>query len=157
MTALTGLAQSFTQLALARIGVGIGEAACSPPAHSLLSDYFPPDRRGTALSIFSLGVPIGIMIGYLAGGWVNQYFGWRTAFFVVGLPGVVLALIVRLTLREPPVAIRKVCKEQQPSQQILLLMSYGLCGNCARFAICRSQRHCMRCMATASLPLCQPL
>ena len=102
MTALTGLAQSFTQLALARIGVGIGEAACSPPAHSLLSDYFPPERRGTALSIFSLGVPIGIMIGYLAGGWINQYFGWRTAFFVVGLPGLVLALIVRLTLREPP-------------------------------------------------------
>ena len=65
MTALTGLAQSFTQLALARIGVGVGQAACSPPAHSLLSDYFPPERRGTALSIFSLGVPIGIMIGYL--------------------------------------------------------------------------------------------
>ena len=102
MTALTGLAQSFTQLALARIGVGVGEAACSPPAHSLLSDYFPPERRGTALSIFSLGVPIGIMIGYLAGGWINQYFGWRTAFFVVGLPGLLLAVVVRLTLREPP-------------------------------------------------------
>ena len=102
MTALTGLAQSFTQLALARIGVGVGEAACSPPAHSLLSDYFPPERRGTALSIFSLGVPIGIMIGYLVGGWINQYFGWRTAFFVVGLPGLLLAVVVRLTLREPP-------------------------------------------------------
>jgi MFS family permease len=72
MTALTGLAQSFTQLALIRIGVGVGEAACSPPANSLLSDHFPPERRGTALSIFSLGVPIGIMIGYLAGGWINQ-------------------------------------------------------------------------------------
>ncbi|MBI3800094.1 MAG: MFS transporter [Deltaproteobacteria bacterium] len=102
MTALTGLAQTFTQLALARIGVGIGEAACTPPAHSLLSDYFPPERRGTALSILALGVPFGIMIGYLAGGWVNQYFGWRKAFFVVGLPGLVLALILRLTLREPP-------------------------------------------------------
>lgn len=102
MTALTGLAQSFTQLALARIGVGVGEAACSPPVHSLLSDYFPPERRGTALSIFSLGVPIGIMIGYLVGGWINQYFGWRTAFFVVGLPGLLLAVVVRLTLREPP-------------------------------------------------------
>ncbi len=102
MTALTGLAQTFTQLALARIGVGIGEAACTPPAVSLLSDYFPPERRGTALSILALGVPFGIMIGYLAGGWVNQYFGWRKAFFVVGLPGLVLALILRLTLREPP-------------------------------------------------------
>jgi predicted MFS family arabinose efflux permease len=102
MTALTGLAQTFTQLALARVGVGIGEAACSPPAHSLLSDYFPPERRGTALSIFALGVPFGIMLGYLVGGWINQYFGWRTAFFVVGLPGLVLALVLRLTLREPP-------------------------------------------------------
>jgi MFS family permease len=101
MTALTGLAQTFTQLTLARIGVGVGEAACSPPAHSLLSDYFPPERRGTALSIFSLGVPIGIMIGYLAGGWINQYFGWRLAFFVVGLPGLILALVLWLTLREP--------------------------------------------------------
>ena len=68
MTALTGLAQTFTQLALARVGVGVGEAACSPPAHSLLSDYFPPERRATALSILALGVPLGIMIGYLAGG-----------------------------------------------------------------------------------------
>ena len=101
MTALTGLAQTFTQLTLARIGVGVGEAACSPPSHSLLSDYFPPDRRGTALSIFSLGVPIGIMVGYLVGGWINQYFGWRLAFFVVGLPGLVLVLVLWLTLREP--------------------------------------------------------
>jgi len=102
MTALTGFAQTFTQLALARIGVGIGEAACSPPAHSLLSDYFPPERRGTALSIFALGVPFGIMLGYIAGGWVNANFGWRTAFLVVGAPGLLLALITRFTLREPP-------------------------------------------------------
>jgi MFS family permease len=102
MTALTGLAQSFTQLALARIGVGLGEAACTPPTHSLLSDYFPPERRGTALSIFALGVPIGIMLGYLAGGWVNHHFGWRTAFFVVGTPGLLLAFISWVTLREPP-------------------------------------------------------
>jgi len=102
MTALTGLAQNFTQLALARIGVGVGEAACSPPAQSLLSDYFPPERRATVLSIFALGIPIGIMIGYLAGGWINHHFGWRTAFFVVGSPGLVLALILWLTLREPP-------------------------------------------------------
>ena len=102
MTALTGFAQSFMQLALARIGVGIGEAACTPPAHSLLSDYFPAERRGTALSIFALGVPFGIMLGYLVGGWVNEYFGWRMAFFVVGTPGLVLALVVWFTLREPP-------------------------------------------------------
>ena len=101
MTALTGLARSFPELALARFGVGLGEAACSPPAHSLLSDYFPPERRGTALSIYSLGIPIGVMIGFIAGGWINEIFGWRQAFFAVGVPGLILAVVVRLTLREP--------------------------------------------------------
>ncbi len=101
MTALTGLARSFTHLALARVGVGLGEAACSPPAHSLLSDYFPPERRGTAFSIYALGIPIGSAIGTFAGGWIKELFDWRTAFFVVGLPGIALAAVVRLTLREP--------------------------------------------------------
>jgi MFS family permease len=102
MTAFTGLARSFAHLAVARIGVGVGEAGCSPPAHSLLSDYFPPERRATALSIYALGIPIGGGLGYLAGGWLNELFDWRTAFIVVGLPGVALAAVVRLTLREPP-------------------------------------------------------
>ncbi len=93
MAAATGLARGFLTLVLARIGVGIGEAAGSPPAHSLISDYFPPDRRATALAIYALGIPIGAAIGNLAGGWIGEYFGWRTAFVVVGLPGVVLALV----------------------------------------------------------------
>ena len=101
MTAITGMATSFTQLALARVGVGIGEAGCSPPAHSLISDYFPPSRRATALSIYALGIPIGGGIGFLAGGWLDEFFDWRTAFIVVGLPGVLLALVVKLTLKEP--------------------------------------------------------
>jgi MFS family permease len=101
MTALSGLARNFAQLALARVGVGLGEAACSPPAHSLLSDYYPPERRGTAFSIYALGIPIGSAIGTFAGGWIKEMFDWRTAFFVVGLPGVLLAAVVRLTLREP--------------------------------------------------------
>jgi MFS family permease len=101
MTAATGFAQSFAHLVLARIGVGIGEAGCSPPAHSLISDYFPPSKRATALAIYSLGIPIGGGIGFLAGGWLNQFFDWRMAFIVVGLPGVLLALVVRLTLKEP--------------------------------------------------------
>jgi MFS family permease len=101
MTAVTGFARNFTELALARVGVGLGEAACSPPAHSLLSDYFPPERRGTAFSIYALGIPLGSAIGTFAGGWIEELFDWRTAFFVVGLPGVALALLVRLTLREP--------------------------------------------------------
>ena len=101
MTAFTGAARGFAMLLVARIGVGIGEAACSPPAHSLISDYFPPERRGTALSIYALGIPIGGALGTLIGAWVGQTFGWRAAFVVVGLPGIVLAVVVRLTLREP--------------------------------------------------------
>jgi len=102
MTALSGFAQNFTHLALARIGVGIGEAGCTPPAHSMISDYYPPKQRATALGIYALGIPLGIMFGMFVGGWINDQFGWRRAFFVVGIPGLLLALIVRLTVREPP-------------------------------------------------------
>jgi predicted MFS family arabinose efflux permease len=102
MTAVTGLARNFWMLLVARVGVGIGEAGCSPPIHSMISDYFPANRRGTALSIYALGIPIGGAIGTLAGGWIGQYFGWRIAFMVVGIPGILLAIVVRLTLREPP-------------------------------------------------------
>jgi MFS family permease len=101
MTAVTAFAQSFLHLALARIGVGIGEAGCSPPAHSLISDVFPAERRATALSIYSLGIPIGGALGTLVGGWLGELYGWRVAFLVVGLPGLALALLVRFTIREP--------------------------------------------------------
>jgi len=102
LTAVSGLVRSFSELALARIGVGIGEAAFVPPAHSLISDYFPPARRATALAVFSMGVHVGTAFGFLLGGWIAQYFGWRRAFFAVGLPGLLLALLVRFTVREPP-------------------------------------------------------
>ncbi len=101
MTAVTGLATSFATVLLARIGVGIGEAGGSPPSHSLLSDYFPAERRGMALGVYAAGIPIGSAIGALAGGWIGATFGWRAAFMVVGLPGVLLAVVVLLTLREP--------------------------------------------------------
>ncbi|HIC70257.1 MAG TPA: MFS transporter, partial [Candidatus Latescibacteria bacterium] len=100
-TAFTGSARNFGMILVARIGVGIGEAGCSPPAHSLISDFFPPERRGTALSIYALGIPIGASLGTLVGAWVGQAFGWRTAFVVVGLPGILLALVVWMTLRDP--------------------------------------------------------
>jgi MFS family permease len=105
MTAVTAFAQSFLHLALARIGVGIGEAGCSPPAHSLISDVFPPEKRATALSIYSLGIPIGGALGTLVGGWLGELYGWRVAFLVVGLPGLALALLVRFTVREPARAV----------------------------------------------------
>lgn len=102
MTAVCGLAQNFWQLALARIGVGIGEAGSSPPSHSMLSDLYPKEQRSSAMSIYALGVYFGIMIGFLVGGFVADQWGWRAAFFVVGLPGLLIALLVRYTMVEPP-------------------------------------------------------
>ncbi len=101
MTAGQGLAVGFASLALARVLVGVGEAGCSPPAHSMIADLFAPAQRARALSIYSLGIPIGGAIGYFVGGWVRQLFGWREAFMLVGLPGVLLAALVLFTLREP--------------------------------------------------------
>ena len=101
MTALSGFATNIFYLVLARIGVGIGEAGCSPAAHSMIADYYPPERRSTAMGIFTLGISFGIMIAYLAGGWVVENIGWREAFLIVGIPGIVLALLVRFTIIEP--------------------------------------------------------
>ncbi len=102
MTAISGLATNFFQLAAARVGVGVGEAAATPASHSLISDYFPPERRATALAIFNMGANIGILLGFVIGGWIGQYYGWRIAFYVVGLPGILLAVIVKYTIPEPP-------------------------------------------------------
>jgi MFS family permease len=97
-----GLAKSFPVLLVTRMGVGITEAGCSPPMASLLSDYFSAERRGRAMSIFTLGGVAGIGAGMLLGGIVGQHYGWRTAMFVAGLPGIVLAIVFYLTVREPP-------------------------------------------------------
>ena len=86
MTALSGLAKNFFHLAAARIGVGVGEATLSPAAHSMISDYYPPEKRATALAIYSMGIHLGIFLGYFLGGWINELYGWRAAFMVVGLP-----------------------------------------------------------------------
>jgi predicted MFS family arabinose efflux permease len=101
-TALCGTAHNFATLAMYRFGVGIGEAGCSPPAHSLISDYFEPKKRASALSVYAFGIPLGTMIGAVAGGWLAQNFSWRIAFMLVGLPGVIIALAIRLVIKEPP-------------------------------------------------------
>jgi len=101
MTLLCGMAANFMQLLAARIGVGIGEAGGGPSSHSLIADYVPVQNRATALGIFSLGVPIGLMAGFLAGGWLEQHYGWRAAFMAAGIPGLILAVIFRLTVKEP--------------------------------------------------------
>ena len=101
MTAVSGLAQNYVQLLLARIGVAVGEAGGSPPAHSMISDIFSGERRATALAVYSMGINIGVLFGFLLGGWINEFYGWRTAFIVVGLPGVALAVVLRLLVAEP--------------------------------------------------------
>jgi MFS family permease len=101
LTALQSVAIGFWTLAITRIFVGVGEAGCSPPAHSMIADMHSPERRARALAVYSFGIPIGGALGLLIGGWMRALFGWREAFLVVGIPGVVLALIVLATLREP--------------------------------------------------------
>ena len=101
MTALCGAAANYTQLFLCRMGVGIGEAGCLPPAHSLITDLYAARSRATALSIYSLGIPLGTMFGAMAGGWIADELGWRLAFLIVGLPGVVLAVVFKIVVKEP--------------------------------------------------------
>ena len=101
-TALCGVAVNFTQLAAFRFGVGVGEAGLSPPAHSLISDYYEPKRRASALAIYAFGIPLGSMFGAIAGGYLAQEFSWRIAFLIVGVPGIVVALLIKLVVKEPP-------------------------------------------------------
>ena len=112
MTALCGLATevtiagitigAFWILLACRVGVGIGEAGCTPPANSLIADYYPPRSRSTALGFYAMGVTLGGLLANLIGGPVTDAFGWRTAFLVLGLPGIAIALILRFTVKEPP-------------------------------------------------------
>ena len=102
MTAFSGLTRNFVQLLLVRIGVGVGEAGGSPPAHAMISDYFPPRQRSTALSIYSTGIYFGILIGFMMGGYLNQWLGWRSAFIAVGIPGLVFSLLFYAIVKEPP-------------------------------------------------------
>ena len=101
MTAISGLVGNYAQLLAVRIGVAVGEAGGSPPAHSIISDIFPKRSRATALAIYSLGINIGILFGYVLGGWINEHLGWRMAFFAIGLPGIAVGLLIRTTVKEP--------------------------------------------------------
>ena len=101
MTAVCGVAQNFLQLALARIGVGVGEAGCTPAAHSLIADSVPPEKRSSAIAFFGLGIPIGGLLGLIIGGVVNDQYGWRAALMLVGAPGILLAFVLPLLIRDP--------------------------------------------------------
>lgn len=116
MTALCGMAQNFVQLLLARIGVGVGEAGCTPAAHSLIADLAPPEKRASAISFYSLGIPIGSLLGMLIGGLIADAYGWRAAFLVAGVPGILLAAIVFFVLRDPRMSLQ--LEATQPKQAI---------------------------------------
>jgi MFS family permease len=102
MTMVCGLAQTFVQLLLFRVGVGVGEAGCNPCSHSMVADAFAPTERSRALSIYQLGATVGTMIGAMSAGFIADALGWRMAFVVVGAPGILLALIIKLTIKDPP-------------------------------------------------------
>lgn len=101
LTAVSGITRTYWQLFVTRLGVGVGEAACAPAATSLIGDLVPPNRRARAMSIFMMGLPIGIALSYLVGSFVAYTYGWRMAFFVAGIPGVLFA-IAALFITEPP-------------------------------------------------------
>jgi len=101
MTALAGMARNAVQLTLSRFGVGVGEAAGTAPSSSMISDFFPGTRRSTAMAVYQLGPVLGGSLGAFIGGWVNQRYGWHQAFLVAGVPGLLVALIFRLSVKEP--------------------------------------------------------
>jgi len=116
MTALCGMAQNVAMLAVARIGVGIGESAGTPASQSIIADLFNKDERPRALGIFAIGTYLGVFLGYFFGGWVNQYFGWRAAFISAGIPGIAIALLLRFTIPEP---VRRADSGEKASNEAL--------------------------------------
>lgn len=116
MTALCGVAQNFIQLVLFRIGVGVGEAGCTPPAHSLITDYVPKEKRASALAFYSMGTPLGGLLGLIMGGLIADAYGWRSAFFVAGIPGILFAILAVTTLKEPRKQLSEEFKRTQAAQ-----------------------------------------
>lgn len=112
MTAFSGLASSYGQLLLARMGVGIGEAGGTPPATSMIADLYPAAQRATAMDIYTTGIGLGVMAGFALGGFIYEALGWRAAFFAAGVPGLILALVVRFGVREP---VRGLADQRTPS------------------------------------------
>lgn len=113
MTALSGTARNFWHLLAARVGIGAGEAGCLPPGQSIICDYVPLERRASVFAIFHFGNNLGIMLGMVLAGWLGETIGWRWTFVALGLPGIALALIVKLTLREPQRGCLDAAKDEQ--------------------------------------------
>jgi MFS family permease len=120
-TVLCGRAVNYATLVAARVGVGVGEAGCTPTAHALIADYTPKEKRASALAFFSMGTPIGSLLGLAMGGVIADAYGWRAAFLIAGLPGLVLALVCLFTLKEPRNALSRQVREANHAAQ----MSFG--------------------------------
>lgn len=128
-TAACGMATNFVMLLASRAFTAVGEAGGTPPSHSLISDYFARSKRGTALSIYALGVPVGAMLGSFLGGWGNDLIGWRMTFMLVGTPGLLVALLIMVTVREPPrglseASVRPVVAAPPLTESLKFLWSY---------------------------------
>lgn len=116
MTAITGFTRGYFDLLLARVGVGIGEAGGTPACNSIIADYFPADRRSMAMTVFALGAPFGAWLGSDLAGYVSTLYGWRAAFLVLGVPGIILAIIIMVTIKEPVRGrLDKVNEEKTPT------------------------------------------
>jgi MFS family permease len=140
MTGLCGLASSFIQLAIGRIGVGVGEAGGPPAAVAMISDIFSAKRRASASAFFYAGAALGIMISFGIGGWIAAHYGWRAAFFAAALPGILLALVIQFTVREPP---RGLSDGLSQDSEVVSL------GQTLRFVV--SQRSLMHLLSAATL------
>lgn len=125
LTALSGVARSFSQLIVARLGVGVGEATCSPASTSLIGDLFPSTMRARAVAIWMLGLPLGLGLANGAGGWILQNWGWRNAFYIAAVPGLLCA-IAAWSMREPPRGMRErhaVGERRRPGNPYMLVLS----------------------------------
>lgn len=125
MTALCGLAGNFTQLLLARVGVGVGEAGAGPPSQSIIADLYPPEKRASAMAVYSLGVLLGGGLGIMIGGNVAHLYGWRVAMMVVGLPGVVLAGVIYFFVSEPRRGLSDVARVAEEEDHVMPTMWQG--------------------------------
>ncbi len=124
--ALCGLARNFVQLMLFRVTVGVGEAGTLPPTNSIVSDLYPPQSRATALAIISIGIPVGSLIGPTFAGYMAKEASWRQVYMMLGAPGLLLALLAFLTLREPPrgMAENKISADREPAPGFYATVTY---------------------------------
>jgi len=151
LTAVSGLTRTYWQLFATRLGVGVGEAACAPAATSLIGDLYPPSKRARAMSVFMMGLPIGIALSYFVGSYVAHSYGWRAAFFVAGIPGV-LAAIAALFITEPVRGTKETAPAKvqtgSPWKTLLSiptlwwLIASGALHNFNMYALARFSRRC---------------